>query len=98
MNYEIYTRTAARLGRVGIKDPTAQIIYLAEEIDRYRDTIHNLKELLYGMSNNPNEPIVRGPFETEDEFILRLNKRTLEGKLTLNAARKSLGLPPIKLD
>lgn len=43
---ELYDRTVARLKRVGIKDPTAQIIALAEEIERYRGKINALEELL----------------------------------------------------
>lgn len=36
---ELYKRTVERLGRCGIKDPTAQIIALAEEIEGYREHI-----------------------------------------------------------
>ena len=36
---EIYIETIRRLARGGATDPTAQIIALAEEIERYRDTI-----------------------------------------------------------
>lgn len=43
---EIYTQTVKRLARGGIKDPTAQIIALAEEIERYRDKIYALEERL----------------------------------------------------
>ena len=41
---EIYIQTVKRLARMGIKDPTAQIVALAEEIDRYRDKIRRLEE------------------------------------------------------
>lgn len=40
----IYTQTVKRLGRRGIKDPTAQVIALAEEIDRYRNRIYWLEQ------------------------------------------------------
>lgn len=43
---EIFGKTVKRLARGGILDPTAQIIALAEEIERYRDKIHALEELL----------------------------------------------------
>lgn len=33
---ELYTKTVRRLERIGAKDPTAQIIALAEEIEQYR--------------------------------------------------------------
>lgn len=36
---EIYTKTVERLRRMGVTDPTAQIIALAEEIDQYRNRI-----------------------------------------------------------
>lgn len=39
---ELYHQTARRLSRVGIKDPTAQIIALAEEIENYRDQIQSM--------------------------------------------------------
>lgn len=50
---EIYEKTIKRLARAGVKDPTAQIIYLAEEIEHYRDKIQNLKALLYGLGAAP---------------------------------------------
>lgn len=36
---ELYTKTVTRLARIGAKDPTAQIIALAEEIERYRGQV-----------------------------------------------------------
>lgn len=50
---KIYTKTVQRLARGGIKDPTAQIIALAEEIERYRDKIHKLEELLQKATAKP---------------------------------------------
>lgn len=41
---ELYTQTVKRLARAGVKDPTAQIIALAEEIERYRAKIRGLEE------------------------------------------------------
>lgn len=43
---ELYNQTVKRLARGGIKDPTAQIIALAEEIEHYRDKIYALEERL----------------------------------------------------
>ena len=43
---ELYTKTVTRLARIGEKDPTAQIIALAEEIERYRDQIKRLEDAL----------------------------------------------------
>ena len=48
MSIDLYEKTVKRLARAGVKDPTAQIIYLAEEIDRYRAKIHALEKLLRG--------------------------------------------------
>lgn len=41
---EIYKKAVARLERMGIKDPTAQIIALEKEIDYYRAKIHGMQE------------------------------------------------------
>lgn len=45
-----------------------------------------------------NEPLVRMINETENEFVQRINTRLEEGKLTPNAARKSMGLPEVKTE
>ena len=44
LGLELYTQTVKRLARGGIKDPTSQIIALAEEIERYRAKIRYLEE------------------------------------------------------
>ena len=44
--FELYEKTVNRLERVGISNPLAQIIYLAEEIERYREKIHGLEEYI----------------------------------------------------
>lgn len=36
---EIYAKTVRRLARMGVTDPTAQIIALAEEIEQYRERL-----------------------------------------------------------
>lgn len=48
MSIDLYEKTMKRLARAGAKDPTAQIIYLAKEIDRYRAKIRGLEKLLRG--------------------------------------------------
>lgn len=40
---ELYERTIKRLARCGAKDPTSQIISLAEEIERYRSKIRSME-------------------------------------------------------
>ena len=42
----LYTSTVRRLERIGAKDPTAQIIALAEEIEHYRDQIKRHEDAL----------------------------------------------------
>ena len=46
---ELYDKTIKRLARAGAKDPTNQIIFLAEEIERYRAKIRGLEDLLRGI-------------------------------------------------
>lgn len=43
---DLYTTTVKRLARLGANDPTAQIIALAEEIERYRNKIQAMEGLL----------------------------------------------------
>lgn len=45
---------------------------------------------------DPHQPLTRRPNETDKEFIDRIAQRVMDNKLTLNAARASFGLPPIK--
>lgn len=42
-HHELFTITVKRLARAGIKDPTAQIVALAEEIDLYRAKIQHME-------------------------------------------------------
>ncbi len=46
MENELYKQTVRRLARMGVTDPTSQIIALAEEIERYREKIRCLEGLL----------------------------------------------------
>ena len=46
---DLYEKTTKRLARVGVKDPTAQIVFLAEEIDRYRAKIYSLEAHIRGL-------------------------------------------------
>ncbi len=55
---KIYTQTVKRLARGGVLDPTAQIIALAEEIERYRDKIYALEERLKETEMRPEAPRV----------------------------------------
>lgn len=52
---ELYSKTFRRLARVGIKDPTAQILALAEEIERYRAKIYALENREEATSNAPGQ-------------------------------------------
>lgn len=42
----LYTSTVRRLESIGAKDPTSQIIALAEEVEHYRDKIKSLEDAL----------------------------------------------------
>ena len=55
---DLYCRTVRRLERQGVKDPTAQIVALAEEIEYYRGRISSLlgfKELQENQVAGPAE-------------------------------------------
>lgn len=45
---------------------------------------------------DPHRPLTRRPHETEEAFIERVAQKITDNKLTLNAVRKSFGLPPIE--
>lgn len=51
---DLYKRTAERLGHMGIKDPTAQIVALAEEINRYRAKIRNMEDFINRLTEGRN--------------------------------------------
>lgn len=65
------------------------LVWKNRKEDRDDDTDDDLDK------SDPNEPLFRYSWETETEFIDRVNNKLDEGKLTLNAARKSFGFPPI---
>lgn len=44
--FELYEKTVKRLEHMGISNPLAQIIQLAEEIEQYREKIHGLEEYI----------------------------------------------------
>ncbi len=51
---ELYKRTAERLGRVGIKDPTSQITALAQEIEQYRAKIRGMEDFIEQLTTSRN--------------------------------------------
>lgn len=51
---DLYNRTAERLGRVGIKDPTSQITALAQEIEQYRAKICHLEAYIEQLTTSRN--------------------------------------------
>lgn len=53
---EIYEKTVKRLARMGVKDPTGQIVALAEEIEQYRAKIRNLEEQLQKTRHSAQKP------------------------------------------
>lgn len=55
--FELYTKTIERLARAGAKDPITQVLYLAEEIERYREKIYGLDALLKAGEHLPGEGV-----------------------------------------
>ena len=51
---ELYKRTAERLGRVGIKDPTSQITALAQEIEQYMAKIRGMEDFIEQLTTSRN--------------------------------------------
>lgn len=49
----LYEKTVNRLERLGISNPLAQIIYLAAEIEQYREKIHGLEEYIKRLQSGP---------------------------------------------
>lgn len=60
---KVYNATVARLARIGAKDPTSQIIELAEEIDLYRDKIIWLET-----RSRTDAPVNAEPQEAQDRL------------------------------
>ena len=51
---DLYKRTAERLGHIGIKDPTAQITALAQEIEQYRAKIRRMEDYIDRLTEGHN--------------------------------------------
>ncbi len=51
--FELYEKTVKRLERLGIHNPLAQIIYLAAEIEQYREKIHALEDEITRLKCGP---------------------------------------------
>lgn len=49
----LYEKTVNRLERLGIHNPLAQIIYLAAEIEQYREKIHALEDEITRLKCGP---------------------------------------------
>ena len=50
---DVYSKTVKRLERCGINDPTSQIVFLAEEIEGYREKIRILEGQRTASDNHP---------------------------------------------
>lgn len=70
LRMELYEKTTKRLARARVKDPTNQIIALAEEIERYRAKIKNLEALLCGLpdSNEKQDPLLEAALKQVAEL------------------------------
>ena len=51
--FALYEKTVKRLERLGIYNPLAQIIYLAAEIEQYRENIHALEDKINRLKYGP---------------------------------------------
>jgi formate dehydrogenase maturation protein FdhE len=51
--FALYEKTVKRLENLGISNPLAQIIYLAAEIEQYREIIHGLNEYIKRLQCGP---------------------------------------------
>lgn len=54
--FALYEKTVNRLEKLGISNPLGQIIYLAHEIEGYRDKIHALEKYIEDQFKAPPEP------------------------------------------
>lgn len=83
MNYKLYEETVRRLARMGAKDPTSQIIALAEEIERYRDRIRELEaQPPSGPKGPPVQlPRTETPLTAEDLTLPRAAARWVWGRV-----------------
>lgn len=79
--------------------------YVAEEKrrqEREKNRVENMRMLLeenrpkipVWWLRDPNEPLERLPDETEEQFRQRLDDLILDGGITPNGVRKSLGFEP----
>ena len=64
----------------------------------YREADRKLKQTAKKrlLSIDPSEPLRKFPGESSKHFVNRVMEALNEGELTVNAARASLGLPPIE--
>lgn len=71
-NVGLYTKTINRLNRAGYKDPTSQIIGLAEEIERYREKIYGLEEHIKELTKAPAPTQRPQPWEQYEKAYIEL--------------------------
>ncbi len=94
---EIYTKTEERLRRMGVTDPTGQIIALAEEIDHYRDKIIYLENKPTGAPAVPAGPPAKRRYTYYDpgldRFVVPLHRTESDDTFLLRLGMTSQRYP-----
>lgn len=70
--FALYEKTVNRLERVGIINPIGQIIYLADEIERYREKIRDLEEYIKNLPKAPEPETPRRSWAAHEEPYIEL--------------------------
>lgn len=76
------------------------LVFSSLEYRRAKDRLKRLDALRADLSKKKEEldthvPLARFSWETPEEFANRVQERLARGKLTMNAARLSIGLPAL---
>lgn len=70
--FALYEKTVNRLERVGIINPIGQIIYLAHEIEGYREKIHGLEEHIKNLTKAPEPETPRRSWALHEKPYIEL--------------------------
>ena len=93
---ELYENTVKRLARGGITDPTSIIVFLAEEIEQYRDKIHVLEAVVDDLQKLLIEEKKR---ENKEEMMFYILERLPRQELLAQLAEEAdeLGHAALKM-
>ena len=70
--FALYEKTVNRLEKLGISNPLGQIIYLAHEIEGYRDKIRALEKTIKDLTKAPEPETLRRPWATHEKPYIEL--------------------------